>query len=60
MRPGRQQGRRPGADARAWLREQVGAAAAAHETAVADQVGARAALLGSVAAGLRGQEAVLA
>jgi hypothetical protein len=50
----------PGADARAWLREQVGAAAAAHEAACADQVASRAALLGSVAAGLRGQEVVLA
>ncbi len=50
----------PGSDVRGWLREQVGAAAGAHEAACADQVAARAALLGSVAAGLRGQEAVLA
>ncbi len=49
----------PGADARAWLREQLGAAAGAHEAACAEQAAARAALLGSVAAGLRGQEAVL-
>jgi hypothetical protein len=50
----------PGADVRAWLRDQLGAAADAHEAACADQVAARAALLGSVAAGLRGQVAVLA
>lgn len=50
----------PGGDVRAWLREQVGAAAGAHEAACADQVASRAALLGSVAAGLRGQEAALA
>ncbi|MGY1739775.1 MULTISPECIES: hypothetical protein [unclassified Blastococcus] len=50
----------PGGDVRGWLREQLAAAAGAHEAACADQVAARAALLGSVAAGLRGQEAVLA
>jgi hypothetical protein len=50
----------PGADVRAWLREQVAVAAGAHAGAAADQAGARAALLGSIAAGLRGHEAVLA
>ena len=45
---------------RAWLRDQIGAAAGTHEAACAEQVGGRAALLGSVAAGLRGQVAVLA
>jgi hypothetical protein len=45
-----------GADARAWLREQVAAAATSHATASVDQSGARAALLGSIAAGLRGQD----
>jgi hypothetical protein len=49
-----------GPDARAWLRAQVGDAAASHAAACLDQSGARAALLGSIAAGLRGQEAVLA
>jgi hypothetical protein len=49
-----------GPDPRAWLREQVAAAATSHATACADQTGARAALLGSIAAGLRGQEGVLA
>ncbi|SEO89118.1 hypothetical protein [Trujillonella endophytica] len=50
----------PGTDARVWLREQLGVAAGAHEEACADHEGGRAALLGSVAAGLRGQESVLA
>jgi hypothetical protein len=50
----------PGADVRAWLREQVAAAAASHANASVDAAGARAALLGSVGAGLRGHEAALA
>jgi hypothetical protein len=45
---------------RAWLREQVAAAATSHAGACVDASGARAALLGSVAAGLRGHEAALA
>jgi len=45
---------------RAWLRGQVAAAATSHAAACLDQSGARAALLGSVAAGLRGQDARLA
>jgi hypothetical protein len=49
-----------GADVRGWLREQVAAAAASHAGACVDASGARAALLGSVAAGLRGHEAALA
>ena len=49
-----------GPEARAWLRTQVGDTAASHAAACLDQSGARAALLGSIAAGLRGQEAVLA
>ena len=48
------------ADARPWLRAQVAAAAASHATASVDQSGARAALLGSISAGLRGQDARLA
>lgn len=44
----------------AWLRAQVAVAATSHATAALDQTGARAALLGSVAAGLRGHEALLA
>ncbi|MGY1812192.1 hypothetical protein [Blastococcus sp. SYSU D00820] len=50
----------PGPDVRGWLRAQVGTAAAAHEQACVDQAGPRAALLGSIAAGLRGHEAALA
>jgi hypothetical protein len=50
----------PGGDVRSWLREQVAGAAASHAVACARQTGARAALLGSVAAGLRGHEAALA
>ena len=50
----------PGGDVRGWLRGQVAAAAASHATACVDAAGARAALLGSVAAGLRGHEAALA
>jgi hypothetical protein len=49
-----------GGDVRTWLRGQVAGAAAAHAAACARQTGARAALLGSVAAGLRGHEAALA
>jgi hypothetical protein len=45
---------------RAWLRAQVSAAATSHATACLDQSGARAALLGSIAAGLRGQDGRLA
>jgi hypothetical protein len=48
------------ADAKAWLRAQVGEAATSHATACLDQSGGRAALLGSIAAGLRGQEGRLA
>jgi hypothetical protein len=47
-------------EARAWLRGQVAAAATSHATACLDQSGARAALLGSIAAGLRGQDGRLA
>ncbi|WP_448627399.1 hypothetical protein [Geodermatophilus sp. URMC 64] len=47
-------------DARAWLRSQVAATADSHAAACLDQTGARAALLGSIAAGLRGQDAQLA
>ena len=43
-----------------WLRAQVAVAAISHATATLDQTGARAALLASVAAGLRGHEALLA
>jgi hypothetical protein len=49
-----------GPEARAWLRGQVAAAASSHAAACADQSGARAALLGSIAAGLRGQDRRLA
>lgn len=45
-----------GPEAKAWLRGQVAAAAGSHAAACLDQSGARAALLGSVAAGLRGQD----
>jgi hypothetical protein len=48
-----------GQDAQAWLSGQVSAAADSHTTACLAQTGARAALLGSIAAGLRGQAAVL-
>lgn len=47
-------------EARAWLRAQVAAAAASHATACVNQSGARAALLGSISAGLRGQDGLLA
>ena len=50
----------PRGDARAWLRGQVAATATSHATACLDQSGARAALLGSIAAGLRGQDRRLA
>jgi hypothetical protein len=48
-----------GQDPQTWLRGQIGAAADSHTTACLTQTGARAALLGSIAAGLRGQAAVL-
>jgi len=48
------------AGARAYLRAQVAAAADAHATACPDFSGGRAALLGSIAAGLRGQDGQLA
>jgi hypothetical protein len=47
-------------EARAWLRRQVAATADSHAVACLDQTGARAALLGSIAAGLRGQDGLLA
>jgi hypothetical protein len=50
----------PGPDARAWLRGQVATAASSHAAACLEQSGARAALLGSIAAGLRGQDGTLA
>lgn len=50
----------PGADPTAWLRGVVTAAADSHATACLGQSGARAALLGSIAAGLRGQAGRLA
>lgn len=48
------------ADARPWLRAQVAAAADSHAAACVTQSGARAALLGSISAGLRGQDGRLA
>ncbi|MGY1749777.1 hypothetical protein [Modestobacter sp. SYSU DS0511] len=48
------------AGARAWLRTQVVATADAHAAAAPTFSGARAALLGSIAAGLRGQDGLLA
>src|SRR4051812_34763727 len=48
-----------GQDPAAWLVAQITAAADSHAAACAGQKGARAALLGSIAAGLRGQAAVL-
>ncbi|MFD2091270.1 hypothetical protein [Blastococcus deserti] len=50
----------PAPATRAWLREQVALAASSHATACLDQSGARAALLGSIAAGLAGQDGRLA
>jgi hypothetical protein len=47
-------------ETRGWLRGQVAAAATSHATACLDQSGARAALLGSIAAGLSGQDGRLA
>src|SRR4051794_17375211 len=44
-----------GQDPKAWLRAQITAAADSHTAACLAQDGARAALLGSIAAGLRGQ-----
>jgi hypothetical protein len=49
-----------GPDAHAWLRGQVSTAASSHAAACLDQSGARAALLGSIAAGLRGHDGRLA
>ena len=49
-----------GPEAKGWLRGQVAAAATSHATACLEQSGARAALLGSIAAGLRGQDGRLA
>lgn len=49
-----------GPNPRSWLRGQVAAAATSHATACLSQSGARAALLGSIAAGLRGQDGRLA
>ncbi|TFV70568.1 hypothetical protein E4P39_20000 [Blastococcus sp. CT_GayMR19] len=49
-----------GPEAKAWLRGQVAAAASSHAAACLEQSGARAALLGSIAAGLRGQDGRLA
>jgi hypothetical protein len=48
-----------GGDPRQWLRGLVVDAASSHAGACAEQSGARAALLGSIAAGLLGQVAVL-
>jgi phage I-like protein len=48
------------AEARSWLRSQVAAAADSHAAACVDQSGARAALLGAITAGLRGQDGRLA
>jgi len=45
-----------GPEAKAWLRGQVAAAASSYAAACLEQSGARAALLGSIAAGLRGQD----
>jgi hypothetical protein len=49
-----------GQDVRTWLRGQVTTAADSHAAACLAQTGARAALLGSIAAGLRGQAGRLA
>jgi hypothetical protein len=49
-----------GPDAKPWLRGQVATAASSHAAACLEQSGARAALLGSIAAGLRGQDGRLA
>jgi hypothetical protein len=44
-----------GQDPKSWLAAQVSATADSHAAACVQQVGARSALLGSIAAGLRGQ-----
>ncbi len=49
-----------GSDPRTWLRQQVAATADSHAAACLEQSGARAALLGSIAAGLRGHTVRLA
>jgi hypothetical protein len=49
-----------GADPRAWLRQKITATADSHAAACQEQSGARAALLGSIAAGLRGHAVRLA
>jgi hypothetical protein len=49
-----------GPDPKTWLREQVAGAARSHAAACVVQTGARAALLGSISAGLHGQETRLA
>ncbi|PWW23286.1 hypothetical protein JD79_02455 [Geodermatophilus normandii] len=49
-----------GGDLRAWLRDQVSAASTAHAAACVGASGAGAALLGALAAGLRGHAAALA
>lgn len=49
-----------GQDPAAWLLAQITATADSHAAACVTQKGARAALLGSISAGLRGQAAVLA
>jgi hypothetical protein len=49
-----------GPDPKAWLREQVTGTADSHAAACVAQTGARAALLGSIAAGLRGHQVRLA
>ncbi|MGY1719348.1 hypothetical protein ACI8AG_09905 [Blastococcus sp. SYSU DS0552] len=50
----------PAGEGQAWLRAQVAVAATSHAAAALGQTGGRAALLGSIAAGLRGHEARLA
>ncbi|MGY1833498.1 twin-arginine translocation signal domain-containing protein [Blastococcus sp. SYSU DS0510] len=50
----------PPGEGQAWLRAQVAVAATSHAAAALGQAGARAALMGSIAAGLRGHEARLA
>ena len=57
---GEPMGSPPAGAAQDWLRAQVAVAATSHATACLDQSGARAALLGSISAGLRGHEARLA
>lgn len=50
----------PPGEGQPWLRAQVAAAASSHAAAALGQSGGRAALLGSIAAGLRGHDARLA